>query len=93
MEERLDGLRALLDAGRRPGAVLEIVTTAASDDDALSDIRELLSCSPNSARLVYDTSLRRLSSTHLDRASQEVEALERAIEQAAAEEASADDRP
>lgn len=80
MEERLEQLRALVDARRHLGALLETVTTAKSDADALRGIGELLDCPEHVARIVYDTSLRRLSSEDLERLEQEVDQLEREIE-------------
>ncbi|HEY9366620.1 MAG TPA: hypothetical protein VIP55_08310 [Agromyces sp.] len=80
MEERLAMLRALLAANRHLGAVLETVTTAASDTDALRGIGELLDCPQDGAMLVHNTSLRRFGSESIDRVAQEAAELERAIE-------------
>lgn len=75
MEERLATLRALLAANRQLGAVLETVTTAASDTDALRGIGELLDCPQDGAMLVYNTSLRRFGSESIDRLAGEAEEL------------------
>ena len=83
MEERLATLRALVDAKRHLGAVLETVTTAESEADALLGIGELLYCPKDAARWVYDTSLRRFGSESIDRVAQEAEGLERELERTA----------
>ena len=62
LEEHLPRLRALLAAEGQLGQVLETVTTAASDAEALSGIRDLLDCPPDSAALVYNAALRRFGS-------------------------------
>lgn len=80
MEERLATLRALLAANRHLGAVLETVTTAASDTDALRGIGELLDCPQDGAMLVYNTSLRRFGSESIDRLAGEAEELARELE-------------
>lgn len=89
MEERLEALRALIDASTHLGAVFETITAATSDDDALLGIRELLDCTPDGAGMVYEMSLRRFGPGSIDRFAQEADELARAIERATPGEASA----
>ncbi|MFB6610586.1 hypothetical protein ACFCVO_09725 [Agromyces sp. NPDC056379] len=78
MEERLEGVRALLAARALLGSVLETVTNATSDADALLGLGELLDCPHAVATGVYNTPLRRFGSESIDRLAQEAEELERA---------------
>lgn len=88
MEQRLEMLHAVLGASDRLGAVLETVRAARSDAEALLGIRELLDCTPDAARAVFETSLRRFRPESVDRLAEEAEELRRTIERAAPGEAS-----
>ncbi|WP_022894636.1 hypothetical protein [Agromyces subbeticus] len=93
LEERLDGTHAILGAQKQFAAVFETVAAATSDEAAVLGIRELLGCSSDAARQVYETPLRRYRAEHIRRLSEEARDLEQRIAQAAAAEASAADRP
>lgn len=87
--ERLEGVRALLAANNDLGAVLDVVTAAASDNDARRGIQDLLGCSPDAAHVVYEMQLRRFRPESIRRFAEEAAELERRIEHSASGEASA----
>lgn len=92
LQARRDMARAHLAASEQLAAVIEIVTSSASDEAAVREIRELLECSADAARSVYEMSLRRFRPENIDRLAEEADELERRIEQAGTAEASAADR-
>lgn len=82
LQARRDMARAHLAASEQLAAVIEIVTSSASDDAAVREIRELLECSADAARSVYEMPLRRFRPENIDRLAEEADELERRIEQA-----------
>lgn len=86
MMERLEMIRGLLSARENLGALVEVITTASSDDDARQNFQELLGCRPSVADGIYSASLRRFRSAHPDHLVREADDLERAIDQAASDE-------
>lgn len=91
MMERLEMIRGLLAARENLGALVEIITTASSDDDARQNIQELLDCPPSVADAIYSAPLRRFQTTHPDHLIREADDLERAIDQAPSDEERAED--